>query len=385
MRVDRQRGHLGAALLLGLLPSVGSSTRTAPKPALRASAKLSYQRVSELEARIYSRQLLKYGNLGLNGESDVQAASAVTGALVVGGAASGAIVLQELPGPDIVRWCVSALLICSPYYFLGLGLTSPGLVEKGISAAKRLVSPAYRARMLRHEAGHFLAGYLVGLPVVSYTANAAASAVECGPPVGAPRGDGAEAVADVSAEDALNRLAVVSLAGIVAECLCFGQAEGGLADLSQLNTAQARSRSVGDGEERDNDERNRVRWAAVQAYALLHGNGAAFERLVRAMDASATVAQCEAALEGHGHGEPGGASAGPWAFAAEGWPVERKAKEASRPKAAPDAEEPVGARALVQRALGVATRDPYLSATVVAMLGAVALVLEAVGKGTPLH
>lgn len=384
---------MGATACTLFLVAFGSTSMRqaqapAPKPLLRASAKLSYQRVSELEARIYSRQLLRYSNLGLDGESDMQATSVVTGALVVGGAASGALAVQELPGPDIVRWCVSALLICSPFFFLTLGLTSPTVVQRAISSVRRL-SPAYRARMLRHEAGHFMVGHLVGLPVVSFSANAASSAVECGLPVYAQAED--EGTTNLlPQEDELNRFAVVSLAGIVAECLCFGQAEGGLADLSALNREQMRARVLGDDDERNEDERNRVRWAAVQAYALLHGNGAAFERLVCAMSAGLTVAQCEAALEGQ-ESHSARAALEQWAYDGM-WPVERaKAKARTHPRRAQgqamtSSDETVAAlSAFFRWAREAVVRDPYLSATVVAMLGAIALVLEAVAKGTPLN
>jgi hypothetical protein len=351
---------------------------------------LSYTRVSELETRIYSRQLLKYSNLGLDGESDADVISVVTGALVLGGAASGALISQDLPAPDIVRWTLSLLCIFSPFGFLALGLATPAVVQRGVAAVRYVVSPAYRARMLRHEAGHFLLGHLVGLPVVAYSTNAGSSAVECADP---------EPSAELEDDEILNRLAVVSLAGIVAECLCFGKATGGLADLSQLQLAQYRART-GDRprDERDEDEKNRVRWAALQAYTLLHGNGAAFERLAVAMAAGLSVSECEAALEGLQpvRARPGAAELA-YSYADGEWPVERQAKAATREakaarKAAEgsvvvddDASAGVRARALLERARAIVTRDPSLSAAVVAALGAVGVCLEAVVKGTPMH
>ena len=158
--------------------------------------------------------------------------------------------------------------------------------------------------------------------------------------------------------------------------------------------------------ERGEDERNRVRWAAVQAYALLHGNGAAFERLVRAMGADLAVRDCEAAIDGERERERGRAPpaafapaalaeelAEPWAYANGQWPVERRAKASARAHksearsvagSADDATAAAALNAAVRRARDVVTRDPQLSAAVVAMIGAVSLVAEAVAKGTPL-
>jgi hypothetical protein len=296
-QAERVRFSFVCVLLTSLsLPAGTTSTpANAKPPLLRASARLSFTRVSELEARIYSRQLVKYSNLGLDGESDMQAISVATGGLLVFGAVGGAIAAQDMPGPDILRWCTSTAFIFSPYAFLSLGLTAPSIVQRGVAAVRSALSPEYRARMLRHEAGHFLVGHIVGLPVVGYATNAASSAVECAEP---SADDGAP---PIDADEALNRFAVVSLAGVVAECLCFGKAEGGLADLSQLNAAQVRTRyqAKAEGSEREDSEQNRVRWAAVQAYALLHSNGPAFERLVSAMQAGLPVAECEAAARHH--------------------------------------------------------------------------------------
>lgn len=51
---------------------------------------------------------------------------------------------------------------------LAVGSTAPGLLAVAIDRFAR-VSPAYRNRIARHEAAHFLVGYLLGCPVAGYS------------------------------------------------------------------------------------------------------------------------------------------------------------------------------------------------------------------------
>ena len=95
--------------------------------------------------------------------------------------------------------------------------------------------PRNCARLRRHEAGHLVAGHALGLPVANVSANAAYAAVEFR--------DGRSDVAQTLRlpKEAIERqkprygaspeaLAVVSLAGIMAEIDEYADAEGGAAD-----------------------------------------------------------------------------------------------------------------------------------------------------------
>ena len=52
-----------------------------------------------------------------------------------------------------------------------MGLSIPGLLQAAIIQARRLVSSEFRDRLARHEAGHFLVGYCLGLPIRDYKAD----------------------------------------------------------------------------------------------------------------------------------------------------------------------------------------------------------------------
>ena len=101
---------------------------------------------------------------------------------------------------------------------------------------RRGLSEEYRERLVRHEAGHLLVGYAMGLPVDAYRADDpvrnAVQFIDPRPP-GAARG--------VPHED-VDRLCAVSLAGVVAEAMRFGDGVGGVADLAQLQGDSTRGR-----------------------------------------------------------------------------------------------------------------------------------------------
>lgn len=51
---------------------------------------------------------------------------------------------------------------------LAVGSTAPGLLSFFIDKFSR-VFPDYRDRLVRHEAAHFLIGYLMGVPITGYS------------------------------------------------------------------------------------------------------------------------------------------------------------------------------------------------------------------------
>ena len=51
---------------------------------------------------------------------------------------------------------------------LAVGSVAPGLLQFAIDRFS-LVFPDYRERTTRHEAAHFLTGYLLGFPIANYS------------------------------------------------------------------------------------------------------------------------------------------------------------------------------------------------------------------------
>jgi hypothetical protein len=94
-------------------------------------------------------------------------------------------------------------------------------------------------------------------------------------------------------EETLDKLAIISVAGVCAEILAFGNAEGGYADLSQL-------RQLFNSAEPELDEKameNRIRYALGYGISQLRRHLGALDALVEVMEDDGSVADCVLAIE----------------------------------------------------------------------------------------
>ena len=262
---------------------------------------LSTRPVSDAELSLQTRTInSKYKIMDLieqNGDRDIDRASLAVLCVFVFGSSSAILAQQTTQGlPDIVRWLIVFALCFSPLALVGYGLAVPEELSAALVAVQRQILPSYRKRMIQHEAGHFLLGYLLGWPVKTYQAsNAVKNAVEFYPLSDADVGEdraqqmgfdvrniGRKDVIEGSRntsdgpyyskdgrgstamersvlsngdsffalsrgddptsswpfrgfdDDTLDKLAIISVAGACAEILAYGNAEGGVADLLQL-------------------------------------------------------------------------------------------------------------------------------------------------------
>ena len=153
-----------------------------------------------------------------------------------------------------------------------------------------LASKKQRQRILHHEAGHFLAAYYLGIPVKDYTLSAWETFKQGKPGFGGVEFD-TEPLESQSQDWQkfpliLERFATVWMAGIAAEQLIYGQAEGGSDDrqklLISLNLSQLPQTSYPQKE----------RWALVQAKNLLESHRPEYDALVQAMTQRLPVTDC---------------------------------------------------------------------------------------------
>jgi hypothetical protein len=158
-------------------------------------------------------------------------------------------------------------------------------------------SPQQRQRIIDHEAGHFLAAYFLGIPVTGYTL----TAWEAWQQGQSGRGGVQFETASLTAKPfnleemrlTIDRFCTVWMAGIAAEKLVYGNAEGGADDVGQLKTAL---KLAGMSEI---NSAQKERWAKLQATNLLERNQEAYQALVEAMERRASVEDCCLVIQQH--------------------------------------------------------------------------------------
>jgi hypothetical protein len=153
-------------------------------------------------------------------------------------------------------------------------------------------SPAEKQRQLHHEAGHFLVAYYLGIPVLDYQLGAWQSF---------QRGQVGQAGVqfDLSGLDQdwqtfplqLERWSTVLMAGIAAEQLQYGQAQGGQNDRQQLHQVFALAGLP------SQQWPLKERWALLQAKNYLQRHASAYQNLMQAMAEGASVVTCHQVLQ----------------------------------------------------------------------------------------
>jgi hypothetical protein len=176
-----------------------------------------------------------------------------------------------------------------------VGTTVDGLLLDSIAATLILdtiagTKPAYRQRIIHHEAGHFLVAYLLGIPINGYTltawesvrqGNSAQGGVMFAPPP-----------TDISSQ-LLQQYCTVWMAGIAAEKLMYDKSQGGSEDRQKL---QGVLFLAGKQQQEIVHQEN---LAALQAKTLIQTHWDAYQALVIAMSNRSAVADCCDEIDAH--------------------------------------------------------------------------------------
>ncbi|MED6133590.1 hypothetical protein PIB30_029642 [Stylosanthes scabra] len=170
---------------------------------------------------------------------------------------------------------------------LAIGSISPGLLQAAISSFSK-VFPDYQERIARHEAAHFLIAYLLGVPILGYSLDIGKEHVNL-------IDERLEKLIYSGQLDAkeLDRLAVVSMAGLAAEGLEYDKVVGQSADLFSLQRFINRSKP----QLSKDQQQNLTRWAVLLAASLLKNNKASHEALMASMSNKASVLECIQTIE----------------------------------------------------------------------------------------
>ena len=320
-----------------------------------------------IQTRLVNRKYQIMELIELTGDRDMDRISWSIFSVFVASSLTALTMQQNLPGPEILRFLVVWILTFLPLALVGYGFLYTDQLQAVLVQVQRGLFPAYRQRMIQHEAGHFLMGHLLGWPIQGYTTNAVKNAVSFYPlqdgdkgrdrarqlgfdrptqdndddydlwplprtvqqssdtPFFSSEGRGGDLVKERSVlnksskqeqydeflklpaqndptkawpfrgfdERTLDQLTVISVAGVCAEILAFGNAEGGMADLSQLRQLFASSDESMTERERD----NRIRFSMGYTLSQLRLHLGALDALAAIMDRGGSVAECVWALE----------------------------------------------------------------------------------------
>jgi hypothetical protein len=163
-------------------------------------------------------------------------------------------------------------------------------------------STLHRARVTRHEAGHFLVAHLLGIPVTGYTLSAWEALRQGYPGEGGVRFDSQELDAELAqgqlSAQLLNRYCTIWMAGIAAETLIYGNSEGGSDDRQKLEGVVAQLPIA------PSEREQKQRWALLQAKTILENHTEAYGALLTAMEARSSVADCINAMEQAHNAQP---------------------------------------------------------------------------------
>ncbi|KAG6701534.1 hypothetical protein I3842_08G169800 [Carya illinoinensis] len=158
-------------------------------------------------------------------------------------------------------------------------------------------SQKYHNRVIQHEAGHFLIAYLVGILPKGYTLTSLEALKKEGS-LNVQAGTAFvdfEFVEEVNAgkvsATTLNRFSCIALAGVAAEYILYGVAEGGLADINKLDMLL---KSLAFTQKKADSQ---VRWSVLNTVLLLRRHELARAKLAEAMSMGKSVGNCIGIIE----------------------------------------------------------------------------------------
>lgn len=158
-------------------------------------------------------------------------------------------------------------------------------------------SPQHRDRIVHHEAGHFLVAHLLEIPVIGYTLSAWEALKQQQLGQGGVSFDDQELASQLKQgiikAQMLDQYCTIWMAGVAAETLAYGNAEGGADDRQKLRTVLADLGLSAPTQEQ------KQRWAALQARTLLQANWSAYKALVGVMQQRADVSECCLLIKQH--------------------------------------------------------------------------------------
>lgn len=190
-----------------------------------------------------------------------------------------------------VSFLISQGIDLRPNLAVILGLAFADSIFLGGTCLAQISSywPPYRRRILIHEAGHLLIAYLMGCPIRGVILDPIV-AMQMGIQGQAGTQFWDEKVASDLAEgrldgSAFDRYCMVLFAGIAAEALIYGEAEGGENDENLFRSVCLLLEPPLSVAEMS----NQARWSVLQSYNLLKWHKAAHQAAVKALESGGSL------------------------------------------------------------------------------------------------
>ncbi|HLO48909.1 MAG TPA: ATP-dependent Zn protease, partial [Kamptonema sp.] len=172
--------------------------------------------------------------------------------------------------PAIATFCLLGLAAFDTFQWQGQGTAILSDFLAGNSDERG-------TRILRHEAGHFLVAYLLEIPVSGYALNAWEAFKQGQKAQGGVRFEDQELASQMQkgafSVQLLDRYCTVWMAGVAAENLVYGNAEGGAEDRNKIRLILSQlQRPVSEMKQKENR-------GLLQARNLIESHKAAYEAL----------------------------------------------------------------------------------------------------------
>jgi hypothetical protein len=185
-----------------------------------------------------------------------------------------------------------------PIALVGLGSIAPSLIGEIINNVKYAIDEKARDQYVHMNAGKFLVGYVLGLPVSRFVKGSPSNLVDFFQirPVGRSENEDKKMFAKKNFKQIdIARCSASCVAGNVAECIIFGQSNGSNpGDINLLfeliNTVEPALTPE--------QAQGHVRWSGLKAYEILKAHQPEYKRLVEAFRAGLPLEECIAAIEG---------------------------------------------------------------------------------------
>eukprot|EP00980_Cylindrotheca_fusiformis_P016713 scaffold5024_cov136-Cylindrotheca_fusiformis.AAC.42 len=204
---------------------------------------------------------------------------------------------------------LNVLFFATLVSFLGDKALLNGALSESLMKA---LSPKTQPKITRHEAGHFLCAYLLGCPVEGYVLSAwgalqdprfGSMGVSAGTSFFDPVLSSQIASTKIT-RSSIDRYSIIVMAGIAAEAVNYGQADGGAGDemalISFLANLNGSSSSSSNPAWNDITIRNQARWGALQAVLIIREYKECYDALVDTLERGGSLGDCIYAIENAG-------------------------------------------------------------------------------------